>query len=352
VRGIVDDYQEEFVMHILITGGAGLIGSHLADSLLAEGHTVVVWDNLVTGSMANLAHLAGHSRFAFLRHDVTEALPDPGPLDRIYHLASPASPEGYRGHPIETHMTNAVGTHRVLEVARAMGARFLLTSTSEAYGDPQEHPQKETYRGYVNPVGPRSCYDESKRFAESLTMEYHRTYGADIRIVRLFNTYGPRMDIKDGRVIPNLLSQALRGEPLTLYDGGNRTRAFCYVDDLVRGLMAVMESERAKGEVINLGNPDERTIRNLAEVILAVTGRDLSFVERPTAVGDDPNRRCPDIAKARTLTGWRPAIPLHEGLCRTIPYFEQALRPKTHAGDHATMSDHERASLCPGRTAA
>ncbi len=328
-------------MRILITGGAGFIGSHLTDALLTEGHTVVVWDNLVTGNMTNLDHLAGHPRFSFVRHDVTEMLPDAGTLDRIYHLASPASPEGYRGHPIETHMTNAVGTHRVLELARATGARFLLTSTSEAYGDPQEHPQKETYRGSVNPVGPRSCYDESKRFAESLTMEYYRTYGADIRIVRLFNTYGPRMDIKDGRVIPNFLSQALQDEPLTLYDGGERTRAFCYVDDLVRGLLAVMESLGAKGEVINLGNPDERTIRSLAEAILAVTGRDLPFVERPTAVGDDPNRRCPDIAKARALTGWEPAIPLDEGLRRTIPYFERVLRSITGRGEHAIMSGRE-----------
>ena len=330
-------------MRIVVTGGAGFIGSHLTDALLAAGHTVIVWDNLVTGRMENLAHLAGHPRFSFVRHDVTEALPDPGPLDRLYHLASPASPEGYRGHPIETHMTNAVGTHRVLELARARDARFLLTSTSEAYGDPQEHPQRETYRGSVNPVGPRSCYDESKRFAESLTMEYHRTYGADIRIVRLFNTYGPRMDIADGRVIPNLLSQALNGEPLTLYDGGERTRAFCYVDDLVRGLLAVMESGRAKGEVINLGNPDERTIRSLAEVILAVTGRDLPLVEKPTAVGDDPNRRCPDIAKARELVGWEPIIALEEGLRRTIPHFARAL---------GSRAQHEQVAQCASYAAA
>ncbi len=339
-------------MRVLVTGGAGFIGSHLVDTLLMQGHQVIVWDNLITGNAENLAHLHSHPDFSFVRHDVADPLPDPGPLDRIYHLASPASPEGYRGHPIETHMTNAVGTHRVLELARARDARFLLTSTSEAYGDPQEHPQRETYRGNVNPVGERSCYDESKRFAESLTMEYHRTYGADIRIVRLFNTYGPRMDIQDGRVIPNLLSQALSGEPLTLYDGGERTRAFCYVEDLVRGLVAVMESMKAKGEVINLGNPDERTIRSLAAVILAVTGRDLPFVERPTAVGDDPNRRCPDIAKARALTGWEPAIPLDEGLRRTIPYFERALRAITGTGEQAPMPGRESAPLCPGRAAA
>jgi len=298
----------------------------LTDTLLARGDQVLVWDNLITGTMANLAHLGEQPRFSFLRHDIVQPLPDPGPLDLIYHLASPASPEGYRGHPIETHLTNAVGTYHLLELAKATGARLLLTSTSEAYGDPQEHPQRETYWGYVNPVGPRSCYDESKRFAESLTMEYHRLYGQDIRIVRIFNTYGPRMDIADGRVIPNLLSQALRGEPLTLYDGGERTRAFCYVADLVRGLVAVMESERARGEVINLGNPDERTIRDLAEVILAVTGRDLPFVDRPTAVGDDPNRRCPEITKARTLVGWEPTVSLDEGLRLTIPYFEHALK--------------------------
>jgi nucleoside-diphosphate-sugar epimerase len=312
-------------VRILVAGGAGFIGSHLVDALLAQGHEVVVWDSLITGNMENIAHLDGHPRFSFVRHDIVRLLPDPGPIERIYHLASPASPEGYRGHPIETHLTNALGTYHLLELAKEKGARLLLTSTSEAYGDPLEHPQKETYRGNVNPVGERSCYDESKRFAESLTMEYHRLYGQDVRIVRIFNTYGPRMDVNDGRVIPNLLSQALRGEPLTLYDGGERTRAFCYVDDLVRGLMAVMEGERAKGEVINLGNPDERTIRNLAEIILKATDRELPLVEVPTAVGDDPNRRCPDIAKARALVGWEPAIPLDEGLRRTIPFFQQAL---------------------------
>ena len=314
------------MVRILVAGGAGFIGSHLTDALLARGDQVIVWDNLITGTMANLAHLGEAPGFSFVQHDIVQPLPDCGPLDRIYHLASPASPEGYRGHPIETHLTNSLGTYHLLELAKATGARLLLASTSEAYGDPLEHPQVETYRGNVNPVGERSCYDESKRFAESLTMEYHRLYGQDTRIVRIFNTYGPRMDIADGRVIPNLLSQALRGEPLTLYDGGERTRAFCYVADLVRGLMAVMESDRAKGEVINLGNPDERTIRNLAEVIVAVTGQDVPFVERPTAVGDDPNRRCPDITKARTLVGWEPTISLDDGLRRTIPYFEQVLK--------------------------
>lgn len=312
-------------MRILVTGGAGFLGSHLVDALLARGDDVIVWDNLITGSADNLAHLHDAPRFAFVRHDITEPLPETGPLDQIYHLASPASPEGYRGHPIETHMTNALGTYHLLERARRDGARFLLTSTSEAYGDPIEHPQKETYRGNVNPVGPRSCYDESKRFAESLTIEYHRTHGLDVRVARLFNVYGPRMDVRDGRVIPNLLSQALRGEPLTLYDGGSRTRSFCYVDDLTAGLIALMGGERARGEVVNLGNPDERTIRNLAETILRITDRDVPLVERPTAVGDDPARRCPDITKARTLIGWEPRIPLDEGLRRTIPYFEQVL---------------------------
>jgi UDP-glucuronate decarboxylase len=339
-------------VRILVAGGAGFIGSHLTDALLAQGHEVVVWDNLITGNMANLAHLGEHPRFSFLRQDIVDDLADPGAIDQIYHLASPASPEGYRGHPIETHLTNSMGTYHLLELARARGARLLLASTSEAYGDPQEHPQQETYRGYVNPVGPRSCYDESKRFAESLTMEYHRTYGQDIRIVRIFNTYGPRMDIADGRVIPNLLSQALMGQPLTLYDGGERTRAFCYVDDLVRGLIAVMESGNAKGEVINLGNPDERTIRNLAAVILAVTGRELPMVERPTAVGDDPNRRCPDIAKARALTGWEPFIPLDEGLRRTIPHFERILGMRAQPASHATLPRREQAARCSAPTAA
>jgi nucleoside-diphosphate-sugar epimerase len=314
------------------------------DALLARGDDVVVWDNLITGKSANLLHLAESPRFSFLRQDIVHALPDPGTIDQIYHLASPASPEGYRGHPIETHLTNSLGTYHLLELAKATGARLLLTSTSEVYGDPQEHPQRESYRGFVNSVGPRSCYDESKRFAESLTMEYHRLYGQDIRIVRLFNTYGPRMDVHDGRVIPNLLSQALRGEALTLYDGGERTRAFCYVDDLVRGLLAVMEAPGAQGEVINLGNPDERTIRNLGETILRVTERELPFVERPTAVGDDPNRRCPDITKAKTLVGWEPVVPLEEGLRLTIPYFEEALSAKTCGDDHATVRPPARAA--------
>lgn len=312
-------------MRILVAGGAGFLGSHLVDALLARGDDVTVWDNFITGSADNLAHLRDTSGFTLVRHDITQPPPDAGPLDQIYHLASPASPEGYRGHPIATHMTNALGTYHLLELARATGARFLFTSTSEAYGDPTEHPQRETYRGNVNPVGPRSCYDESKRFAESLTIEYWRTHGLDVRVARLFNVYGPRMDVRDGRVIPNLLSQALRGEPLTLYDGGTRTRSFCYVDDLVAGLILLMEAPRARGEVINLGNPDERTIRNLAEVILRITDRDVPLVERPTAVGDDPARRCPDITKARTLIGWQPTTPLDEGLRRTIPYFEQAL---------------------------
>ncbi len=322
----------------MVAGGAGFIGSHLVDALLARGDEVVVWDNLITGTMANLAHLGEAPGFTFVRHDIVQPLPDPGPIERIYHLASPASPEGYRGHPIETHLTNSLGTYHLLELAKATGARLLLASTSEAYGDPQEHPQRETYRGYVNPVGPRSCYDESKRFAESLTMEYHRIYDQDTRIVRIFNTYGPRMDIADGRVIPNLLSQALRGEALTLYDGGERTRAFCYIADLVRGLTAVMESPNAKGEVINLGNPDERTIRSLAEAILRATDRTLPFVDRPTAVGDDPNRRCPDITKARALVGWEPAIPLDEGLRLTIPFFEQVLG---NEGLRAPSGQHE-----------
>jgi UDP-glucuronate decarboxylase len=313
-------------VRILVTGGAGFIGSHLCDALLAAGHTVAVADNFLTGRRLNLAHLLDQPGFTLLEHDITRPL-DPladQVVDQIFHLASPASPVGYTAHPIETHLVNSVGTHNVLELARRHGASVLLTSTSEAYGDPLEHPQRETYHGNVNPIGPRSCYDESKRFAESLTMEYVRQFGLDARIVRLFNTYGPRMDPVDGRVVPNFINQALHGEPLTIFGDGSQTRSFCYVSDIVAGLLAAMNTPGTAGEVFNLGNPDERTVLDFAHHILATVGVSLPISYLPGRQ-DDPTRRCPDISKARARLGWSPVVGLDEGLPPTLAYFRAEL---------------------------
>ena len=304
-------------MRLLVTGAAGFLGSHLCDRLLALDHTVVGMDNLLTGNPANLAHLEKHARFRLIRHDVTTFIDLPGPVEGVLHFASPASPIDYLEHPIPTLKVGALGTHNTLGLAKEKGARFLLASTSEVYGDPLVHPQPETYWGNVNPVGPRGVYDEAKRFAEAMTMAYHRYHGLDTRIVRIFNTYGPRMRPNDGRVVSNFISQALRGEPLTVYGDGLQTRSFCYVDDLVEGIVRMFE--RGTDEPTNLGNPREFTVRQLAERVLALTGSRSPVVERPLPV-DDPQVRQPDITRARQTLDWEPKVSLDDGLRRTIEY--------------------------------
>ncbi len=311
-------------MRILITGGAGFIGSHLCDRLLADGHEVIAMDNLSTGSTDNIAHLAGRDDFTFIKHDVTNYIYVPGPLDAVLHLASLPSPVDYLQKPIQTLKVGALGTHKTLGLAKEKGARFLLASTSEVYGDPQVHPQPESYWGHVNPVGPRGVYDESKRFAEAMAMAYHRYHGVETRIARIFNTYGPRMRLDDGRVVPNFVKQALLGQPLTVYGDGSQTRSFCYVSDLVDGLVRLLMSDEV--EPVNLGNPEEYTIREFAEIVNELTGNKagLTFIDRSTLserVEDDPKVRRPDITKARTILGWEPKVDLREGLTRTIEYF-------------------------------
>ena len=309
-------------MRILIAGAAGFIGSHLCDRLLDEGHEIVGLDNLLTGSPSNLAHLEGNPRFSFIRHDITEPCGVPGPVDLVFNLASPASPKDYLAHPVETLRTGAEGSRNLLELALKKGAAYVLASTSECYGDPLEHPQKETYWGNVNPVGPRSCYDESKRFAEAITMAYHRRHGLPTHIARIFNTYGPRMQHDDGRIVPNFIRQALRGEPMTVYGDGSQTRSFCYVDDLVEGLIRLSRS--AERLPVNLGNPEERTVLEFAELIRTLTGSRSEIVFEPLHE-DDPQRRRPDIGKAQAVLGWSPRIGLEEGLRRTIEWFRREL---------------------------
>lgn len=309
-------------MRVLITGGAGFIGSHLCDRLLADGHEVIAMDNLSTGSVDNVAHLAGHARFRFIKYDVTEYIFIDGSLDAVFHLASLPSPVDYLNFPIQTLKVGALGTHKTLGLALEKGARLLLASTSEVYGDPLIHPQHEEYWGNVNPIGPRGVYDESKRFAEALTMAYHRYHGVDTRIVRIFNTYGPRMRMDDGRVVPNFICQALRGAPLTVYDDGSRTRSFCYVSDMVEGIVHLLQS----GETtpVNMGNPAEMTVLEFAHKVLELTGSrsPIEFVTPTDArTADDPKVRCPDISKARRVLGWEPRVPLEEGLRHTIEYF-------------------------------
>ena len=316
-------------MRVLITGAAGFLGSHLCDRLLGDGHEVVGMDNFITGNPGNLAHLAGHDRFLFVRHDVSDFIFVPGKVDAVMHFASPASPNpsspyGYVNLPIQTMKAGALGTHNTLGVARAHGARFLLASTSEIYGNPLEHPQKESYYGHVNPIGSRSVYDEAKRFAEALTMAYHRFHGLDTAIVRIFNTYGPRMHLDDGRVVPNFLQQALKGEPLTVYGDGSQTRSFCYVDDLVEGILRLLYS--AEHDPVNIGNPTETTILEFAETINRVTKNQAGTVFKPRQRGTgDPQRRQPDITRARQILKWEPKVSLEEGLLKTIPYFRQKL---------------------------
>ncbi len=302
----------------IVTGGAGFLGSHLCDALLEKGHTVICLDNLVTGHVANIEHLAGHERFRFIKQDVTEYLYFPGAVDYVFHFASPASPVDYLQLPIQTLKVGALGTHKALGLARAKGARFLLASTSEVYGDPLIHPQPETYWGNVNPVGPRGVYDEAKRFAEALTMAYHRVHAVDTKIVRIFNTYGPRMRLNDGRVVPAFISQALRGEPITVFGDGRQTRSFCFVSDLVEGVIRLAES--AEHDPVNIGNPAELTVLDFAETIRRLTGSRSPIVHRPLPV-DDPKVRQPDIRRAREVLGWSPRVSLDEGLRRTVDYF-------------------------------
>jgi dTDP-glucose 4,6-dehydratase len=305
----------------LVSGAAGFIGSHLCDRLLADGNHVTGLDNLITGSRRNLVHLDGNPHFHLLERDVAQAIDFPGSFDQVWHLASLASPKEYLAHPIETLESGSTGTRNMLEVARRDGARFLLSSTSECYGDPLEHPQAETYWGHVNPVGIRSCYDESKRYAEALTMAYHRYFGIRSNIARIFNTYGPRMALKDGRVVPAFLDQALRGEPLTVYGDGLQTRSFCYVADLVEGLVRLGSSE--EHEPVNLGNPVELTILEFADRIRRLLGSNLDVVFRPLPE-DDPRKRRPDISKAKRILGWEPKVSLEDGLRQTVEYFRSA----------------------------
>jgi dTDP-glucose 4,6-dehydratase len=312
-------------MRILITGAAGFLGSHLCDRFLREGHTVIGMDNLSTGHPDNIAHLMGRADFLFVQHDVTNFMYVEGELDGVLHFASPASPVDYLEKPIPTLKVGSLGTHKALGLAKAKGARFLLASTSEVYGDPQVHPQPEGYWGHVNPVGPRGVYDEAKRFAEALTMAYHRFHGVETRIVRIFNTYGPRMRPGDGRVVSNFIVQALRGEPLSIYGEGQQTRSFCYVDDLIEGIYRLFHSERA--EPTNIGNPDEFTVRQLAEEVLRQTESASGLDFRPLPV-DDPQVRRPDITVARGVLGWEPAVPLVEGLRRTIPHFRKLVEER------------------------
>jgi dTDP-glucose 4,6-dehydratase len=310
-------------MRVLITGGAGFLGSHLCDRFLAEGHSVIAMDNLITGNTANIEHLAGRDNFLFIKHDVTNYIYVEGPLDAVLHFASPASPIDYLELPIQTLKVGALGTHKALGLAKAKQARFLLASTSEVYGDPLVHPQTEDYWGNVNPIGPRGVYDEAKRFAEALTMAYQRYHKVDTRIVRIFNTYGPRMRLQDGRVVPNFIAQALRDEPLTVYGDGSRTRSFCYVQDLVEGIYRLLLSD--EGEPVNIGNPTEMTILDFAKKIIELTGSgsEIKFIQ-PTdmRIQDDPKVRQPDITKARRLLNWEPKVPLEEGLRQTIAYFK------------------------------
>jgi len=309
-------------MRVLITGAAGFLGSHLTDRFLSDGHSVVGLDNFITGNPDNIAHLIGHERFEFVRHNISTYTYVAGKLDGVLHFASPASPVDYLEHPIATLKVGALGTHNALGLAKAKGARFFLASTSEVYGDPQVHPQPESYWGHVNPVGPRGCYDEAKRFAEAMTMAYHRYHGIDTRIVRIFNTYGPRMRPRDGRVVSNFIVQALTGEPLTIYGEGNQTRSFCYVSDEVEGLYRLFMN--GDSDPTNIGNPNEFTVRQLAELVVELTGTRSQIVSRPLPT-DDPKVRQPDITRARTMLGWEPQVALRDGVLRTIDYFRKVL---------------------------
>ncbi len=306
-------------MRVLITGGAGFLGSHLCDRFLEEGHTVIAMDNLITGSIRNIEHLAGHERFMFIKHDVTNYMFVEGPVDAVLHFASPASPIDYLTLPIQTLKVGALGTHKALGLAKEKGAKLLLASTSEVYGDPLVHPQSEDYWGNVDAIGPRGVYDEAKRFAEAITMAYNRYHHVDTRIVRIFNTYGPRMRLNDGRVVPNFIAQALRGEPLTVYGEGKQTRSFCYVSDLVEGIYRLLLSDETMP--VNLGNPDEMTIVQFAEVVNEVTGNPGGIIYEDKRIEGDPQTRQPDITRAKQILGWEPVVDLREGLKLTVEYF-------------------------------
>ncbi len=309
-------------MRIVVTGAAGFIGSHLSEALLNRGHSVVGVDNLLTGDMANIAHLRDRD-FLFIRHDVTRYIDVDGPVDFIFHWASPASPIDYLELPIPTLKVGSLGTHNALGLAKAKNAGFMLASTSEVYGDPLEHPQKETYWGNVNPIGPRGVYDEAKRFGEAITFAYHRYHNLNTRIVRIFNTYGPRMRLRDGRAVPAFMSQALRNEDVTVFGDGTQTRSFCYVTDLVDGLLRLMEADTH--DPVNIGNPHEVTIEQIARTIIKLVGSTSKIVYRPLPV-DDPKQRRPDITRAQTLLGWEPKIGLEEGLLKTVDYFKPKVR--------------------------
>ncbi len=312
----------------LITGGAGFLGSHLCDRFIAEGHEVICMDNFITGSPDNIAHLIGHERFRFIEHDVTNFIYVEGRLDNVLHFASPASPIDYLKYPIQTLKVGALGTHKALGLAKAKGARFLLASTSEVYGDPLIHPQPEDYWGNVNPIGLRGVYDEAKRFAESMTMAYHRYHGVDTRILRIFNTYGPRMRLDDGRALPTFLSQALRGEPVTVFGDGSQTRSFQYVDDLVEGIYRLLNSD--VNDPVNIGNPDEITLLQFAKEIIRLTESKSEIVFKPLPK-DDPQVRQPNITRAKQLLGWEPVVSRAEGLRRTLDYFKSRIEVSTEA---------------------
>lgn len=306
-------------MRTVITGGAGFVGSHLCERFLAEGHEVVCVDNLITGTRANIEALVTNSRFSYIHHDISKPLELPGAVDNVLHFASPASPVDYLKHPIQTLKVGSLGTHNTLGLAKAKEARFLMASTSEVYGDPDVHPQTEDYWGNVNPIGVRGCYDEAKRFSEAITMAYHRYHGVNTHIVRIFNTYGPRMRLDDGRVVPNLMAQALRGEPMTVYGDGSQTRSFCYVSDLVEGIFRLLFADFH--EPVNLGNPNEVTILEFAREIQGLAGKACTIKFQPLPQ-DDPKVRRPDITRARKLLGWEPKVDRAEGMRRTMDYFQ------------------------------
>jgi dTDP-glucose 4,6-dehydratase len=311
-------------MRILITGGAGFLGSHLSDRLLAEGHSVIAMDNLITGNTHNIEHLAGRDDFLFIKHDVTNFIYIEGPLDAVLHFASPASPIDYLQLPIQTLKVGALGTHKALGLAKAKGAKFLLASTSEVYGDPLVHPQVESYPGNVDPIGPRGVYDEAKRFAEAMTMAYHRYHGVDTRIVRIFNTYGPRMRLNDGRVVPNFVPQAIAGKPLTVYGDGQQTRSFTYVSDLIEGIYRLLLSD--EHEPTNIGNPREMSVLAFAQLINQITENEADIVFENKRIQGDPQTRQPDISKARRVLNWEPKVPVEDGLRYTIEYFRKILK--------------------------